>query len=94
MANVRIDKINIKIGEKEIELSLAEARELLDILDETLRPEPKEAPTKIVERIIERPYTYPWPYRTTYWSISNQSVASGATTTMYLAANNTGTISK
>lgn len=65
MARVEVSKVNIKIGDKEIELSLEEAKELRDILCETLAPEVKE-PTKIIERIIER-HDY-WPY--TRWTYS------------------------
>lgn len=59
--SVEVSKLVIKIGGKEIELSLAEARELLQILDDTLQP---SEPRKVVERIVERE-VYPWmrPYR-------------------------------
>lgn len=69
--SVQVSKIVITVGGKEIELSLADARELLQILDETLQPKKTEA-TKIVERIIEHHDHYRdwWPRPR--WSITYQ----------------------
>jgi len=53
---VRIERIQLVIGEKKIELSLAEARELLNILADTFgEKEP-------VMRAIPYPYPYHYPH--------------------------------
>lgn len=71
---VEIKKILIKIGKKEIELSLAEAQELKQILDETFG-------TKVVEVHYDRwtPIYVSYPQITTptwtYW----QTTTSGGT---------------
>ena len=53
MSNVQISQINIIIGEKEISLSLDEARELHQILSQTLKPVEAASPERVIERIIE-----------------------------------------
>lgn len=76
MAEVGIERVVIKIGKKEVELSLAEAQELKDILNETFGR---------VEVRIERPMTIPYPvpvwpypkftYQTPSWHIEYRSNA-------------------
>lgn len=56
---VRISKINIKIGDKEISLSLDEAQELRQILDETFG---KRVIYPYQPLIIERPVVRPWQW--------------------------------
>lgn len=64
MAEVKVENIVIKIGKKEIQLSLAEAKELQNVLEEMLGKK-----VNIVERIIERRHWDYWkiePYRITW----------------------------
>ena len=58
MSNVQISQINIIIGEKEISLSLDEARELHQILGQTLKPVEAASPERVIERIIEHYHRY------------------------------------
>lgn len=55
----KVSKIVIKIGEKEVELTPAEAKELAKILDEMYGE-------KTVTEIHEHHYQQPWHYWTTY----------------------------
>jgi hypothetical protein len=79
---VKISKINIKIGDKEIPLTLEEAQELRQILDDTFGQKTVFYPSTPV--IIERPYVRPYPYP--YWSISYENttgvIGSAATFTL------------
>lgn len=56
---VTIDKITVTIGNRKLELTLAEARQLKQILDDTLEPK-INYPAPIV---IERHTPDPFPYR-------------------------------
>ena len=56
---IEVSKIEIKIGGKVISLTLAEAKELRDILDETF---PKASPVTII-----RDHYYPRPYYAPIW---------------------------
>jgi hypothetical protein len=62
---VEIQKVVLKIGKKEIELSLAEAKELQELLNDTF------GKVSIVREpiYIERPWRiYPTPWYGTYWT--------------------------
>ena len=61
---VEISKINIKIGTKEIPLTLSEAQELQQILNDTFGKTVVIPSSPIV---IERP-VYPYPRR--YWEVT------------------------
>lgn len=73
---IEVTKIVIRIGDKESELTIAQARELKDALNELLgTKETVFVPSSPV--IIERPYTHPFPYWTVTWdtqTISNTAV--------------------
>jgi len=57
---VIVKNIVIKIGEKELELNLDEARELQEVLNDVLGKE-----VRVVERLIEA-YPYKWWYTRPY----------------------------
>lgn len=72
---VEISKINIKIGDKSIELSLEEAQELRQILDETFGQKTVFYPSAPI--IIERPYIRPrqwWEGPTVTWTTGDSAV--------------------
>jgi hypothetical protein len=67
---VEIKKVVLKIGKKEIELSLSEAKELQELLNETFG----KATVISSPIIIERDRYHPYPYwHGTYWSTSCDS---------------------
>lgn len=71
MATVEVKKVSIKIGKKEIELSLEEAKELKQVLNDTFGKE-RVVTVPSSPIIIERPVRRPWPYYPQpyiYWSI-------------------------
>lgn len=78
---VEISKINIQIGKKEIELSLEEAHELQQILNETFGKE-KTVFYPSYPVIVERP-VYP---RWNYWTVTCGDSANAGTFTL---SNNT-----
>jgi hypothetical protein len=98
---VEISKIIIKIGKKEIKLSLEEARELQATLDDTLgTKETFIIPTypvypvveRIIERVVERPQCPPyriipmWEYHPNVWTVTaGTSVDSSGTITYSLS---------
>lgn len=83
---VEVSKINIKIGKKEISLSLGEANELMELLNETFgKGETVYLPGSPII------YPYPSPYRTTwpnFWEITTGDSSSGSIT--YSAVSNKG----
>jgi hypothetical protein len=69
---VEISKVNIKIGKKEIELSVEEAKELKEILNETFGEK------GVV--YIPQPYpVYERPWRWRYWGEPTWTYVSGGT---------------
>lgn len=78
MSEVSIKKLVIKIGDKEVNLSLDEAKELQDILNRTFGGEKTIfVPTAPV--IIERPWYPNYPH----WYITCDSTSYGDTTNCY-----------
>lgn len=71
MANVTVENIVIKIGKKEIALNLDEAKELLEVLQNTLGKK-----VEVVERIIDR-------YHYDYWKIRPYEITYGSGTGNY-----------
>lgn len=81
MPKVKVSKVEIEIGKKRIELSLDEAKELRDILNETFGKEKKAPGWPSYPIIIERPA---WlnPYHR-YWNVSytcDNTISIAATT--------------
>lgn len=62
MREVSIKNVVIKIGKKEIALSLEEARELKDVLDRTLGGNEKTIWVPSTPVIIERPWYPSYPH--------------------------------
>lgn len=85
---VEVSQINIKIGKKEIQLSLEEAMELRSLLNETLGNGETTKITYIPGSpiYIPRPYPLPRPY----WSVTwNDTSSTGSGTLTYsLSSNN------
>ena len=79
MREVSIKNVVIKIGEKEIALSLEEARELKDVLDRTLSGGEKTIFVPSAPVIIERPWYPNYPH----WYITCDSTSYGDTTNCY-----------
>lgn len=75
---VEISKINIKIGDKEIPLTLEEAQELRQILDDTFGQKMVVYPSTPI--YIERPR--PWRYwePTITWTTTTSGISSKAAT--------------
>ena len=74
---IKISKVVIDLGDKKIELSLDEAKSLLEILQDTFDAKVVigSSPT-----IIERPY-YPYPYRTyPWWGVTYTTTTDGTYT--------------
>ena len=93
--SVEIKHIVIKVGEKEIPLSLEEAKELQDILNKTFGGE------KVIEKIVhEHDHYYPWweyqPYTYPRWTVTYPIYSDTTTTnvvkytgdTLYLTTTN------
>ena len=81
-SKVEISKVSVKIGEQAIELTLEQAKELRDILNDTFGEKVVVRPYSPI--IIDRPYPYVYPHWTVYatsvsnepstsWSISNNT---------------------
>lgn len=69
--SVKISKLNVKIGKKEISLTLEEAKELQKILNETFGEQKTmiiPLSPVIIERIRERPVIEKYPWR--HWDIT------------------------
>lgn len=66
-SEMKIEKISIKMGDKTVELTLEQAKELKDILNDTF-PEPvvNQPATFPYPIYIERPYPY-WKQWDTVW---------------------------
>lgn len=80
--SVAIERVIISIGKKEIPLTLEEAKELMEILNNTFgKKEIVISPSPI---IIERPYTYP------HWTLTYSHIETNTAgmSTMYCAKNN------
>ena len=75
MDNVRISKINIKIGKKEISLTLDKAKELQDILDKTFGKTfyVEGTPQIIMSYPVCPSPVYPVPYKD--WEITWKGTA-------------------
>jgi hypothetical protein len=73
---VAVSKINIKIGKKEIPLTLEQAKELQELLNETFgnKNEVVYVPGSPVYIPHPRPYRYP----KTYWSVTTDNIDSTA----------------
>ena len=71
---VEVKKIEINIGKQKIELTLDEARELRDLLNDTFG-EQKTIYVPGAPVIIERPY---YPYR--YWTVTCEPASTSAAT--------------
>lgn len=84
---VEISKINIKIGDKEIPLTLEEAQELRQILDETFGQKMVVYPSPPI--YIERPYPRPWRYWDTSVTWSNTAGDSSKAAAYILTYSNT-----
>jgi hypothetical protein len=71
---IEVKKVVIQLGDKEAELTIEQARQLKDALNELLGSKETVyvSPSPI---IIERPYTYPY---SPYWSITWQTVSGSA----------------
>ena len=91
---VKIAKINIKMGKKKVSLSVEEAKELRDLLNDTFG-EQKAIFMPSSPIIIDRPY-HPWRYwgvdyttPSVTWTSGNTtgSAATGATVTYALNSN-------
>ena len=65
-----ITKLTLRIGERELELTLAEARELLCVLRDML-----EGPTPFIPLPRPAPYPEPWPYPETTCTTSGPNSA-------------------
>jgi hypothetical protein len=75
---VKVDKIQITIGKKTIELSPDELKELRDVLDATF---PKETTRWLPSQPITIPYpVYPQTFR--YWEPRWTSTGDGGTVTL------------
>lgn len=85
---VKVSKIKIEIGENEFELTLEQARELRDLLEDTFgktiyQPYPITNPIIVERPIYTRPYRYwepTWTYTSGTTAISSGSVSSGSVT--------------
>lgn len=76
---VEVSKIVVKMGKKEVELSLAEAKELQELLNDTFgKKETVYIPGSPI--YIERPYIRPYPYWTVTYGNSSQPTSGGALT--------------
>ena len=74
---IEVSKIVVKMGKKEVELSLAEALELKELLNETFG---KKETVFIPSSPTVIPYPYPvrpWPYR--YWEVTCGRYSTGDT---------------
>ena len=67
MSEISISKIVIKIGKKEIELSPEEAKELQNVLQETLG---KNNTVYIPKPYPVYPNPNPYPYHIPYWTVT------------------------
>lgn len=75
MAEIKIDRVVLKIGNKDVSLSIKEARELKDILNETFKGKNDEKEKEYIyipslpsyiPYPVPTPYTHP-PYYTITW---------------------------
>jgi len=82
-SKVEISKVNIKIGDKEIELSLAEAKELGEILNETFGAKLEIQPAPIINLPYIQPYVYPRPM----WQYWTTTVTSQADSSVFTLSN-------
>lgn len=76
-----ISQIVIKIGAKELAMSLAEARELRDILSDALG---EREPRVVYERVVERPRLW-WPSWQYTASDTQYFITSNANTSVQLS---------
>ncbi len=65
--SVKISKLNVKIGKKEVSLTIEEAKELQKILNDTFG-EQKTVFVPSSSIIIERPVISPWKYWGVTWT--------------------------
>lgn len=75
---VKISKLNLKIGKKDVSLTLEEAKELQRILNDTFGEQkivyPVIVPSApvIIKRIIECPDVRPWRRWDVTWTVNNK----------------------
>ncbi len=76
---VEVSKIVVRMGKKEFELSLAEAKELQELLNDTFgKKETVYIPGSPI--YIERPYIQPYPYWTVTYGDTFQLTSGGTLT--------------
>ena len=85
---VQVSKIVVKMGDKEVELSLAEAKELQELLNETFgTKETVYIPSQPI--YVERPYRWTYPH----WYVTygdNTARGVGGTLTYSLSSKSAG----
>jgi hypothetical protein len=82
---VEVSKINIKIGKKEIPLSLNEAKELRDILNDTFGKQETVYLSGTPYPVYPRPYRYWYPTYAPYVTYSGSNVSDNDTYSLIIS---------